>query len=514
MGKLIGKEPVPYVRKKAEIGPLLLRARRMATLALLAVAATSIPTPALASLGAPSIDTPANGTWGNAAITRVAGSVPGDATLVRVTEGTSVLADTGIAGGRWTTDIPFADGTHTISAIARDASGAWSSPSSQVTFFVDTATPLAPVITQPSAGSSVPYSSVTIEGTSEPRARIQVSIDPSAVVETTALANGTWSVTRSLADANYSARARATDAAGNQSSASGAVAFAVDTTPPTAPTVSTPAQGSSTGTTTVEVTGRAEPGSAVTIYEANALQTVTAGEGGTWNVTLNFAEGMHRIFARARDAAGNIGSQSSTITFTVDLTPPEPPRIESPQEGEIVSPSTAVVHGVAEPGATVLVIRNNIVSAITAAGVDGRWSVRIEAGSGIASVMARARDAAGNLGAVSEPRAFVVDADPPVVSISTSDETFFTPLQPVRITGGAQDNFGVQSITLDFIDMAGRGVASRTVSCAGCPFASLVSWETRFAPTGRYIVKAWALDRVGNRSAPATITITNLTVSL
>lgn len=486
----------------------------MATLAILTVATTSIPASALASSGSPSIDTPVPAAWINTPTTRVAGSAPAGATLVRVMEGVATLADTGVAGGRWTTDVPLADGTHTVTAVSRDAAGDWSDPSAAVTFSVDTAAPPAPRITSPATGSYIPYASVTIEGTSEPRARIQVAITPGPALEATALADGTWSVTREFSDAAYSARACATDTAGNESASSSAVAFVVDTTPPAPPTVSTPARNGFTATSAVEVTGRAEPGSSLTVYESSSLQTVTVGDGGTWNTTLHFLEGTHRIYARARDAAGNISAPSSTVAFTVDMTPPDPPRIEGPAEGEIVSPSTAVVHGVAEPSATVLIVRNNIVSAVTAAGVDGRWSVRLEAGSGIVSVVARARDMAGNVGAASDPRMFVVDGEAPVISISTSDETVFTPLHAVRITGTARDNIGVESVQIDFYDLAGRGVASRTVSCSGCPFASLVAWESRFAPTGRFVVKAWALDRVGNRSDPATITITNLTVSL
>ena len=485
----------------------------MATLALLTVAATSIPTSALASFGPPSIDTPAERAWINTSTTRVSGSAPAATSMVRLTEGATTLADTGIAGGRWTTDVPLADGTHTVSAMSRDASGNWSQPSTAVTFFVDTAAPAAPTITRPASGSYIPYAAVTLEGTAEPRARIQVTITPGPVLVTSAFADGTWSVTGEFADSAYSARARATDTAGNQSAASQVIGFVVDTLPPASPTISTPARNSYTGSTMVQITGRAESRSTVTIYESNALETVTAGDGGDWNATLQFPEGVHRIFARACDSAGNVGAPSSTVTFTIDLTAPGPPRIDGPEEGEVVSPSTAIVHGVAEPSATVLVIRNNVVSAVTAAGVDGRWSVRLEAGSGIVGIVARARDIAGNLGAASDPRTFVIDAEAPVISISTSDETVFTPLRPVRITGSAEDNIGVASISLDFYDMAGRGVASRTVSCSGCPFASLVAWESRFAPTGRFVLKAWALDRVGNRSAPVTITITNLTVA-
>ncbi len=63
-------------------------------------------------------------------------------------------------------------------------------------------------------------------------------------------------------------------------------------------------------------------------------------------------EGVHTIYFRATDGAGNTSMTVST-SFTIDLTPPEPPQIVSPQDGTYLSSETVDIKGVAEPGAVV-----------------------------------------------------------------------------------------------------------------------------------------------------------------
>lgn len=486
--------------------------RRLLTAGVVTFVVASLSSYAVAAPTVPTIESPASGSVLGSAIVSVGGHASNDATLVRVSEGADILADTGVQGGAWNTGLSLSDGAHTLTARARDAGGAWSPDSEPVSFTVDTSIPSAPVIATPADGAVVAYSAVTIEGSAEPGARIRLAIDPGITAETAADSSGNWSLTRNFTDARYRARATAVDTAGNES-LPGSSTFTVDTIPPSAPWISAPVNGSATNIPDVRITGRAEPGSQVTIYEAGAISTLTSGDGGTWGVTLTFTVGSHTIFARARDAAGHVSNPSPYVTFSVDRTPPAAPTIDSPGEDEVVSPSRAVITGRAERGATILISRAGSVIAVTGAGYDGTWSVRVEVADGPLEVTARARDAAGNSGPDSEPRRFIVDGTPPLITISTQDGALFTPLTPVRISGTATDANGVASVTLDFYDALGRGVASRRASCSGCPDAAQVSWLSTFAPTGRFVVRAYALDIVGNRSAPATITITNLSVS-
>ncbi|MEZ0168379.1 Ig-like domain-containing protein [Microvirga sp. TS319] len=79
-----------------------------------------------------------------------------------------------------------------------------------------------------------------------------------------------------------------------------------------------------TAVNTVTLTGTAEAGSLVTLYDGNGnvIGTGTA-VGGAWTIkTSALPDGTHDITARATDAAGNTGPASTTLSVTVDTTAP------------------------------------------------------------------------------------------------------------------------------------------------------------------------------------------------
>ena len=71
----------------------------------------------------------------------------------------------------------------------------------------------------------------------------------------------------------------------------------------------------------------------------------------TWTPT-KAEEGSRAVSFRAVDKAGNT-SQPVSVTVTIDLTPPEPPMVISPQDNSNVATETVEIVGTAEPGATV-----------------------------------------------------------------------------------------------------------------------------------------------------------------
>src|SRR5260221_8644824 len=79
---------------------------------------------------------------------------------------------------------------------------------------------------------------LTFSGTSEANASIQLYDGVSTIAggSTTADGSGNWTVDVNLSAGTYSVNAKATDAAGNVSSASGNLSLTIDTTAPTAPT--------------------------------------------------------------------------------------------------------------------------------------------------------------------------------------------------------------------------------------------------------------------------------------
>jgi hypothetical protein len=98
-----------------------------------------------------------------------------------------------------------------------------------------------------------------------------------------------------------------------------------DTTAPAAPVLTGPTDGASLNDTTPTISGSAEPGSTVTIIlDGSDAGMVPVGAGGTWTWTPPTAlgEGDHSVVVRAEDEAGNVGSDSDTNTFTVDVTAP------------------------------------------------------------------------------------------------------------------------------------------------------------------------------------------------
>ncbi|MEB3886512.1 Ig-like domain-containing protein, partial [Lyngbya sp. CCY1209] len=126
---------------------------------------------------------------------------------------------------------------------------------------------------------------------------------------TIADADGNWTFTptAALTEGTFSLTAQATDAAGNISETSAALSLTVDTTapdttPPDAPVITS---DGITNDTTPDITGTAEPGSTVTIYQdGTELGTTTADDSGNWSFTPTAAltEGTFSLTAQATDA--------------------------------------------------------------------------------------------------------------------------------------------------------------------------------------------------------------------
>jgi hypothetical protein len=369
------------------------------------------------------------------------------------------------------------------------------------------ATPASPAISSPPNGALLTSSFVTVEGTADPGARVTVTVSTGGSLATTADAAGRWSIGRTFSDTTHTLTAVARMPDGSQSATSAPVTFTVDTLVPSAPVITSPAPKSETNKTLIQISGSAEPNSTVNVYEGSTLATITTFGDGTFRTNVAFAVGAHSITARATDAAGHTSAASAAVGFTVDQTPPGAPTITVPVQDAIVAPGNVVVEGTAEPFATVDILRGTTVIAITTAGYDGTWSIRLQINNGYAHVAARARDRAGNTGPISGVRDFVVDGTPPVVSFTTTDGAVFLPGPQAQFTGTASDDWALKGVTLDFYDVLGRPVATMNAACQcyGLP-QSPWSLVPHLLP-GRYVVRAYALDLVGNKSDTATITV-------
>src|SRR5689334_11015583 len=144
-----------------------------------------------------------------------------------------------------------------------------------------------------------------------------------ANVQTGTLSNGT----------TYTITARVTDAAGNQSGASGSFIITEDTSAPAAPSTPDLAAASDSGisntdnitnVTTPTFTGTAEAGATVTPLDgAIQIGSATADRSGNWPITSTvLSQRTHSITATATDAAGNTSAASAPLSVTIDATAP------------------------------------------------------------------------------------------------------------------------------------------------------------------------------------------------
>ncbi len=139
---------------------------------------------------------------------------------------------------------------------------------------------------------------------------------------------------------------RVTDAAGNIGSSS-SVNYTFDNTAPVTPGTPTLAAGSDTGQSnndrvtsdnTPTLSGTAENGSTVSIYDgATLLGTTVAGSGGWVFTTGTLSSGMHTFSATATDTAGNVSAFSAGLAVTIDTSAPAVGSVTVPVNGTYYS---------------------------------------------------------------------------------------------------------------------------------------------------------------------------------
>lgn len=322
---------------------------------------------------------------------------PGSTITLKDADGNVIGTGKTGSDGKFTIDLgtPLTNGEQ-ITATATDSSGN-TSPGTTITA-PDTTAPDAPdiLLVNDDAGDKAgPLENgqrtddarPTFSGIGEPGSTITLYDNGKQIGTTTVDAKGSWSFTPTtdLANGSHTITTTATDAAGNTSPASAAVSFVVDTVAPGAPAISsatddidpgkgTVSSGGSTNDPRPQLSGTAEPGSTVTIYDGSvAIGTAVTGSNGTWTFTpsVNLGESTHQFTVRATDAAGNTGPASPVFTLTVDLTPPATPTaiVLSDETGAIKGAITAgqftdssepLLAGRGEPGGTIQVYDNGV----------------------------------------------------------------------------------------------------------------------------------------------------------
>ncbi|MDG4131833.1 Ig-like domain-containing protein [Pseudomonas aeruginosa] len=393
----------------------------------------------------------------------ISGTAEAGATVI-LTDGNGnpigqVTAD---GSGNWafTPATPLANGT-VINALAQDAAGNNSSPTSAI---VDSVAPAAPVI-DPSNGS-------VIAGTAEAGATVILTDgNGNPIGQATADGSGNWSFTPGTPLANGTVvNAVAQDAAGNTS---GPASTTVDSVAPAAPVLD-PSNGS-------VIAGTAEAGATVILTDGNGnpIGQATADGSGNWSFTPGtpLANGTV-INAVAQDPAGNTSGPAST---TVDSVAPATPVLD-PSNGTVIS-------GTAEAGATVILTdgNGNPIGQATADG-SGNWS--FTPGTPLANgtvINAVAQDPAGN---ASGPVSTTVDSVAPATPV-------IDPSNGVELSGTAEP--GVRVILTDGNgNPIGQTLADGSGNWTFTPSTPLANGT---------VVNAVAQDPAGNTSGPASTTV-------
>ncbi|MCG7390081.1 Ig-like domain-containing protein [Pantoea sp. ACRSB] len=381
-------------------------------------------------------------------------------TTVTVSDGATVLGSTSADGnGNWSFTAPtLSEGAHSLSVVVTNAAGNSSAPSGAIGFTIDTSAPAAATDlaltsdasdTAIAAGGSTNDATPVLSGTAEPGGTVTISDGATVLGTATVGTDGSWSFTSpTLAEGAHSLIAAVTDAAGNLGPASTAFGFSVDTTAPalagnvlinnnTGQTLTPIADGSTTNDATPELTGTAEAGSIVTLYDgAAAIGSVTAGPDGSWNLsTPTLADGLHSLSVSVTDAAGNSSGTTTPVSFTVDTVAPvaaagltltNDASGTAIPDGGLSNDNTPVLSGTAEAGTVVTVLDGTVVLGTTSVDGNGNWSFTTPTlNDGAHSLSAVVTDAAGNVGPASDAIAVNVDTQPPaaVTSLALSNDS-------------------------------------------------------------------------------------------
>ncbi len=455
--------------------------------------------------------------------------------------GTNQGTTTTGANSSWSFDaLAKPDGVYNITATSRDAAGNISPASGALVVTIDTVAPTAPTITGFLTDTGVlgdritSDNTLTVTGTGEANAPVTVLFNGLSQGTTTISANGTWSLDAAAKpDGVYSITATSQDAAGNASSATGALVVTIDSTSPNAPVIT--AFTTDTGTVgdnltsdnTLTVTGTAEAGAAVTVFFNGSNQgTTTASPAGTWSFdAAPKPDGTYSITATAQDVAGNVSPASTSLAVTIDTLAPSAPTITGFQTDtgivgdRITSDNTLTVTGTADPITPVTVYFNGVSQGTTTSLGNGTWSLNAaQQPDGVYTITAKSQDAAGNSSPASGTLVVTIDTTAPLAPAITGYST------DTGILGDGLTNDNTLTVTGTAEAGAVVTVNFNGVSQGSTPAAANGTWSLQVSqkPDGVYTITASAQDVAGNSSsasnsllvtidtvAPAAPTITN-----
>ncbi|RJS14508.1 hypothetical protein DRW03_34835 [Corallococcus sp. H22C18031201] len=405
------------------------------------------------------------------------------------------------------------DGSYHFEVFAKDVAGNVSATPRTFDWTLDTVPPTAPVISLPThqqvVGGSVPVSG-TVDG---PGQSVDVYVDGSASAQAATVTGTTWSVTLTpvfTSSGGHYIQAVAQDAAGNLSPPSIRV-FTVDVTPPAAPVILTPAMNARVAALKPMVQVSAEVGSTVTAaIQSSAISVnVSAGAGpGLW--TLQPAAALmdgtqYTMVVTAKDDYNN--ASTSSVTFTVDVSPPAAPTVLQPaNNGPPLTSNVVHVTGTAESGSTVSFTlgASPLGTAVATAG-SFSFDIPVSLADGAYVLKVQATDVAGNSSAITTVN-FSVDTQtpvPPVIALPAQGSA--VPSKTPTFSGSSEGNSIVSlSVIATGATTGGPYTGSTTANAGGAWTLSSLTPSTPLSEGGTYQVTATATDAAGHVSAASS----------
>ncbi|MCD0243577.1 Ig-like domain-containing protein [Enterobacter hormaechei] len=424
--------------------------------------------------------------------------------------------------GTWsfTPDQALSNGEHDLTTTVTDPSGNTGPEGSHVVITVDVVPGKVEITgVTDDAGSvtgSLSQNAVTddtrpqISGTAKAGSTVTIMDDSNVLGTTTAGADGAWSFTPSvdLGRGEHTFTATAKDPMGNES-ASSSWTVTIDTDAPVKPTIDAAlddvgsvqanlANGGTTDDPTPTLSGKAEAGSTVKIYDQNGLLgEVTAKADGTWSFspTAKLPEGEHRFHVTATDRAGNTSAASDDFVLNLDYTAPEASKVSitdvvddfgsvtgSVTSGGKTDDNTPLIKGTgAEAGNTITVYNGDKVIGTAKVQADGTWELQVTKAlpDGTYNLTVKETDSVGNTTAASPEYIIQIDAGgqplPPTLSSVEDDVAPHTgPLQKDATTN---DNT---------LLLTGTAEANVTVRIYGGPNGTTLLGETKADAQGKW----------------------------
>ena len=246
-------------------------------------------------------------------------------TLTSSVDGTIGTATADETGNWSISSSILTEGEHDITATAVDAAGNNSAESSVLAITIDTSTPSSPSTPDMTADTDTGSSHTdnitsdntpTFTGTAEANSTVTLISSVNGEVGTsTTDGDGNWSITSSgLNSGDHNMTATATDAAGNTSEVSSALAINIDATVPSKPSAPDMTEGTDSGSSSTDnitnddtpiFTGTADKNTTITLISSadGILGTTSAIGNGSWSFTSStLSEGDHNITATSTNA--------------------------------------------------------------------------------------------------------------------------------------------------------------------------------------------------------------------